>query len=91
MPSSRTAADAAGLTRRPLTEVFAQVPDPRKPRGVRHAVATVLTLAQCAVLASARSLLAISEWETEADRIALSGHGIDPHVRLPSESTIRGR
>ena len=32
MPSSPT----AGLSRRPLMEVFAQVPDPRDPRGVRH-------------------------------------------------------
>jgi predicted transposase YbfD/YdcC len=72
-----------------LTDVFAQVPDPRKRRGVRHAVATVLTLAQCAVLAGARSLVAISEWAADADRNALSGHGIDPQVALPSESTIR--
>ncbi len=89
MPSSRTGTDAVGLSRPPLTEVFAQVADPRKPRGVRHAVSTVLTLAQCAVLAGARSLVAISEWATEVDRIALSRHGIDPHVVLPSESTIR--
>jgi len=72
-----------------LTEVFAQVADPRKPRGVRHAVATVLTLAQCAVFAGARSLVAISEWAMDADRNSLSRHGIDPHVVLPSESTIR--
>lgn len=89
MSSSRTAAQTAGFARRPLTEVFAQVPDPRKPRGVRHAVATVLTLAQCAVLAGARSLVAISEWAADADRNALSRNGIDPHMVLPSESTIR--
>ena len=89
MPSSLTGSDAVGLSRRPLTEVFAQVADPRKPRGVRHPVATVLTLAQCAVLAGARSLVAIREWATDADRNALSRHGIDPHVVLPSESTIR--
>src|SRR6476660_7510433 len=85
MPSSRTPA----LSRRPLMEVFAQVPDPRDPRGVRHSLATVLTLAQTAVLAGARTLLAIAEWTLDADRDLLSRIGIDPDQVLPSESTIR--
>lgn len=89
MSSSPTASPAGALTRRPLSEVFAQVPDPRKPRGVRHALTTVLTLAQCAVLAGARSLVAISEWALEADRDALSQHGIGADTVLPSETTIR--
>jgi predicted transposase YbfD/YdcC len=89
MSSSPIAEASVGLARRPLSEVFAQVPDPRKPRGVRHAVATVLTVAQCAVLAGARSLVAIAEWAMEADRDALSQHGIGADVVLPSESTIR--
>jgi predicted transposase YbfD/YdcC len=79
----------AGLSRRPLMEVFAQVPDPRDPRGVRHALATVLTLAQTAVLGGARTLLAIAEWTQDADRDMLSRIGIDPDQVLPSESTIR--
>jgi len=79
----------AGLSRRPLMEVFAQVPDPRDPRGVRHALATVLTLAQTAVLAGARTLLAIAEWTQDADRDMLSRIGIDPDQVLPSESTMR--
>ena len=79
----------AGLSRRPLIEVFEQVPDPRDPRGVRHALATVLTLAQTAVLAGARTLLAIAEWTQDADRDMLSRIGIDPDQPLPSESTMR--
>jgi predicted transposase YbfD/YdcC len=70
-------------------EVFAQVPDPRDPRGVRHDLATVLTLAQTAVLAGARTLLAIAEWTQDAARDTLSHIGIDPNRALPSESTIR--
>ena len=69
--------------------MFAQVVDPRKPRGVRHSLTNVLTVAQCAVLAGARTLLAISEWADDTDRTALSHHGIDPEAVLPCESTIR--
>jgi predicted transposase YbfD/YdcC len=85
MPSSPTAL----LSRRPLMEVFAQVPDPRDPRGVRHDLPTVLTLAQTAVLAGSRTLLAIAEWTQDAARDTLSRIGIDPDRALPSESTIR--
>jgi len=85
MPSSPTAA----LSRRQLMEVFAQVPDPRDPRGVRHDLATVLTLAQSAVLAGARTLLAIAEWTQDADRDTLSRIGIPADQALPSESTTR--
>src|SRR6476660_850677 len=85
MSSSPTAA----LSRRPLMEVFAQVPDPRDPRGVRHDLATVLTLAQTAVLAGARTLLAIAEWTQDTARETLSRIGIDADRTLPSESTIR--
>ncbi|WP_354006194.1 transposase family protein [Streptomyces sp. NBC_00199] len=42
--------------------VPAEVPDPRDPRGVRHALITVLALTACAVLAGTTSVLAVSEW-----------------------------
>ncbi|WP_308432065.1 transposase family protein [Streptomyces cinnamoneus] len=42
-----------------LLERLAQVPDPRDPRGVRHALAAVLALSTCAVLTGATSLLAV--------------------------------
>jgi len=70
-------------------EAFAEVPDPRDPRGVRHSVATVLTLTLTAVLAGSRTLLAIAEWIQDADRDALSRLGIGADQVLPSESTIR--
>jgi len=78
-----------GLSRPLLSEVFAAVPDPRDPRGVRHSLSSVLVIAQAAVAAGARTLLGISEWAADIDREALARLGIDTHKRLPSESTIR--
>ncbi|MEX5713387.1 transposase family protein [Parafrankia sp. FMc6] len=49
-----------------MVAVFGRIPDPRKPRGRRHSLAVVLTLATCAVLAGARSFTAIGEWGTDA-------------------------
>ncbi|WP_241834468.1 transposase family protein, partial [Pseudofrankia asymbiotica] len=49
-----------------LLAVFGQLSDPRKPRGRRHDLAVVLTLATCAVLAGARSFTAIGEWSADA-------------------------
>lgn len=89
MPSFPITTTPAGLSRRSLSEVYATITDPRKPRGVRHRLATVLTIAQCAVLAGAKTLVAVHEWSTEADREALSRHGIGPGEVLPSETTIR--
>ncbi|OIQ94695.1 hypothetical protein GALL_233530 [mine drainage metagenome] len=45
-----------------LWRVLSTVPDPRDPRGVRHAFATILTLATAAVLAGYRSVAAIAAW-----------------------------
>ncbi len=45
------------MSGRGLTEVFADLPDPREARGVRHGLASVLTIAQCVVLAGTRTLL----------------------------------
>jgi len=46
-------------------------------------------LAQTAVLAGARTLLAIAEWTQDADRDTLSRIGIPADQVLPSESTMR--
>lgn len=85
MPSSLTTAPV----RIPLVNVFAKVPDPRDPRGRRHELPVVLTVAAAAVLAGAKTLVAVDEWLSEADRDALSQLGIEQDVVLPSESTIR--
>lgn len=47
---------------RPLIEVLAEVPDPRKRRGKRHPLVAILALACIAVLAGYRSYSAIAEW-----------------------------
>ncbi len=76
------AGDRAGLL-----SVLAQIPDPRRPRGVRHRLAAVLGLAVCAVLAGARSYVAIAEWAADADVATLTDLGVGPVVAC--ESTFR--
>ena len=44
-----------------LVAALAKVPDPRARRGIRYRLVTVLALAVCAVLAGARSYVAIAE------------------------------
>ena len=51
-----------GLTVPSLLEALATVPDPRFRRGRRYSVASLLTLAVCAMLCGARSLYAIAQW-----------------------------
>ena len=86
---SRTAAtadalrvDAADCSR--LLELLGLVPDPRKRRGVRHSLAAVLAIAAAAVLAGARSVLAIGEWAAEAPQVVLAALGA-------RESPVTGR
>ncbi|MEV0743455.1 ISAs1 family transposase [Streptomyces sp. NPDC050549] len=77
-----------------LLERLAEVPDPRDPRGVRHALAVVLALTACAVLAGATSLLAVDEWITDAPLHVLEQVGVRPDPLLPrrsapAETTVR--
>lgn len=70
-----------------LLFVLGGVTDPRKSRGVRHRLITVLAAAVCAVFAGARTYVAIAEWAHDLPisvRVRL-GMG----RRAPSESTIR--
>lgn len=70
--------EVPGLLERP-----AQVPDPRDPRGVRHALAVLLTLTACAVLTGATSLLAVGEWIADAPPHVLERFGMRPDPVLP--------
>jgi len=74
--------DGAGIL--PLLAAF---PDTRARRGVRHRVAVIGGLAVSAVLAGARSFVAIAEWAADADQATLDGLGVTGAV--PSESTFR--
>jgi predicted transposase YbfD/YdcC len=70
-----------------LVAALAEVPDPRKARGVRHRLVTVLAAAVCAVLAGARSYVAIAEWAHDLPVSVRLRLGIGR--RAPSESTFR--
>jgi predicted transposase YbfD/YdcC len=70
-----------------LLATLARMPDPRKPRGVRHRLTVVLAVALAATVAGARSFVAIAEWATDATPEVLTRLGVTGAV--PSESTIR--
>jgi predicted transposase YbfD/YdcC len=70
-----------------LLLALGEVPDPRKTRGCRHRLVTVLAVSVCAVLAGARSYVAIAEWAHDLPTSARLRLGI--RRRAPSESTIR--
>src|SRR5664280_1086186 len=63
------------------------VPDPRKRRGVRHRLPGILAIAACAVIAGARSFVAIAEWAAAATPAGLAKLGVTGDA--PSESTFR--
>ncbi|WP_240797532.1 transposase family protein [Streptomyces sp. F001] len=77
-----------------LLERLAEVPDPRDPRGVRHALVVVLALTACAVPAGATSLLAVGEWIDDAppsvaERLGVRPDPLPPKRCLPAEATVR--
>jgi predicted transposase YbfD/YdcC len=79
---------------RGLLDALAQLSDPRKRRGRRHALTAVLAVAVAAVLAGARSLTAIGEWAADAPEPVLAALGVrrDPlrgTYRPPGEATVR--
>jgi predicted transposase YbfD/YdcC len=71
-----------------LVSLLGQVPDPRDPRGVRHALPVLLAVGLAAVLGGARSFVAIGEWVAEASTQMLAELGASRPAR-PSESAIR--
>jgi predicted transposase YbfD/YdcC len=70
-----------------LLDLLAQVPDPRKRRGRRHALAGLLAVGIAAVIAGSRSFAAIGQWAADAGQDVLAVLGAD---RGPAEeSTFR--
>src|SRR5512135_1288906 len=70
-----------------LLDLLAQVPDPRKRRGRRHALAGLLAAGIAAVIAGSRSFAAIGQWAADAGPETLAVLGA---VRGPAEeSTFR--
>ena len=66
-----------------LLQALSSVPDPRKRRGRRHSLQSVLLLALTAVKAGARSWVAIADWARFGD------HGVRVCGRPPEASTFR--
>ena len=90
MPSSPTrglVAVAGAPSRCDLLSLLATVPDPRDPRGRQHQLAAILAVGLAAVLAGARSFVAIGEWVAHQPTHALAELGVGG--RGPGESTIR--
>jgi hypothetical protein len=71
-----------------LIDLLKTLVDPRKPRGVRHPVVTIVAIAVCAALSGARSFCAIAEWAQGLSREALRQLGSQRRTP-PSEPTIR--
>lgn len=71
-----------------LLDVLDQIPDPRKRRGKRHPLRSVLAVSVCAVLSGMRGFTAIAQWAQRLPRATLRrlrcGGG-----KAPSEPTIR--
>lgn len=78
-PDSLTSSDVADLRR-----FLILVTDPRDVRGLRYPAVALLCAAVSAVLTGARSLIAISEWITDAPQYALGvlGFAADPLTGL---------
>jgi predicted transposase YbfD/YdcC len=86
-PDAGREADAQAPT--DLVAALATVPDPRARRGIRHRLVTVLALAVCAVLAGARSYVAIAEWAHDLPLGVRIRLGLTVARAAPSESAIR--
>ena len=71
-----------------LIDLLKTLVDPRKRRGVRHPVVTVVAVAVCAALSGARSFTAIAEWAQSLSREGLRRLG-SKRWKPPSEPTIR--
>jgi hypothetical protein len=71
-----------------LFEILGGIPDPRKRRGIRHPIPSILATAICAVLAGARSFTAMGEWAAEQSKETLQRLG-SKRGKPPSERTYR--
>jgi DDE family transposase len=81
-----TAVGSVDADRATILSVLAAVADPRARRGIRHGLPTILTVAVCAVLAGARSFVAIAEWVADIDVEAREQLGIADAV--PDTSSL---
>ncbi len=82
------------LTRLPLDgrgdliQVLRRLPDPRKRRGIRYSLVTVMAISVCATLAGAQSVEAIAQWASDQSKSTLRRLG-GWRQRAPSANTFR--
>lgn len=70
-----------------LLDVLAQIPDPRDPRGVRHPLSAILSLAVLAMLTGAKSLTAIAQFGRDKGFALAHALGFR-RGKTPSTSTL---
>ena len=92
MSPSRTSADlsapSAHVPGSGLLDLLKSVPDPRGRRGRQHHLSAVLAVGLAAVIAGAKSFVAIGEWVAHQPIETLRDLGITTPTG-PDESTIR--
>ncbi len=71
-----------------LLELLKTIPDPRGRRGRQHGLPVILAVGLAAVIAGARSFVAIGEWVAQQPIETLQTLGVTT-ARGPDESTIR--
>ena len=71
-----------------LFDLLCDISDPRRRRGVRHKIQSILAIGICATLAGSRNLTAMAEWAAEQSRETLKRLG-SKYGRPPSERTLR--
>jgi len=71
-----------------LFDVLGTIPDPRKRRGIRHKIPSIIASALCAVLGGARSITAMAQWAAEQSPETLRRLG-SRRGKPPSERTYR--
>jgi len=87
LPTSSPVPASGTPTRPDLLSLLATVPDPRDPRGLQHPLPAILAVGLAAVLAGARSFVAIGEWVAHQSAPTLAQLGVTGQG--PEESTIR--
>lgn len=70
-----------------LLEALAQVPDPRNPKGTRHPLSAILTLAALAMLTGAKSYTAIAQFGRDKGGALALALGFRRH-KTPTKSTL---
>ena len=71
-----------------LLQLLADLPDPRRRRGIRHRLVGLIAVALTAVIAGARSYAAIGQWATELTGEQLCQLGLT-RSQAPDASTFR--